>query len=81
MAMRHLHEQIKRLSDPQLFELERVVDAEAQRRRKTSAEGIYQGDPNNRIRFWRPCPICHDRACRSQSCRDAERRLAQRRAR
>src|SRR5262249_19391893 len=79
-------EQIRRLSDSRLAQLrrelpevQRDLDAEARRRRSKSAENFHEGQTfhKGRIRFWHPCPICHDRACRSQSCRDAERRIAQ----
>jgi hypothetical protein len=69
-------DQIRRLSDANLAELRRVLEAEATRRRNETVEGIYQENPAHRIRWWRPCPICRDRACRSQGCRDIERRSA-----
>jgi len=71
-------EQIRRLSDSHLAQLRRDLDAEAKRRRSESAENFHEGQTfhKGRIRFWRPCPICHDRACRSQSCRDTERHIA-----
>ena len=72
-------EQIRRLSDSRLAQLrrelpevQRDLDAEARRRRSESAENFHEGQ----TRVWRPCPICHDRACRSQNCRDAKRRIA-----
>jgi hypothetical protein len=71
-------EQIRRLSDAHLAELRNTLDGEARRRRKETAEGVHQDDPACRIRWWRPCPICHDRACRSQICREAERQITQR---
>ena len=71
-------EQIRRLSDSHLAQLRRDLDAEARRRRSKSAENFHEGQTFHKgIRFWRACPICHDRACRSQSCRNAERRIAQ----
>lgn len=70
-------EQIRRLSDSRLYQLQRKLEAEARRRRDETAEGIHKDDPR-RIQWWRPCPICHDRACCSQVCRDAERLAAQR---
>jgi hypothetical protein len=70
-------ERIRELSDSDLAEVHTDVAAEQKRRRRESIEVIHKDDPD-RIRFWRRCPICHDRACRSQRCRDAERRLAQR---
>ena len=78
-------EQIRRLSDSRLAQLrrelpevQRDLDAEARRRRSKSAEKFHKGQTfhEGRIRFWRQCPICHDRACRSQNCRDAKRRIA-----
>jgi hypothetical protein len=68
----------RRLRDSDLLDLSRDLEAEVTRRRRAGAEATHSGDVTNKIRWWRPCPICKSRSCRSQSCRDAEQRVARR---
>jgi hypothetical protein len=67
---------LRSLPDLDLRDLSLDLKAEERRRRIASAEAIHSGDAANKIRAWRPCPICKSRSCQNQSCRDTERRMA-----
>jgi hypothetical protein len=69
-------EQLRQLSDDQVYELHKELGAEIKRRRKNSAEAAHREDPANRVRYWPPCPICRTRTCRDQACRKTEQCIA-----